>query len=368
VRFATVEHQGAVECGVVDGDAWYPLPGNPAMLELLQAGPSAPREAGRQALRDGRAVPLDGLRLLPPVAPPSVRDFVAFEEHVEGVRKSIDGAAGVAEQWYAAPTFYFTSPHALVGARDEVAIPAGCTLLDYELEVAAVVGTDGADLTPEQGEAAIFGYTIFNDWSARDLQRAEMTVGLGPAKGKDFATTLGPWLVTADELAGRRDPDGFLRLVMTVEVNGIETGRDLLSNMSWTFGELVAYASRDSRVRAGDVLGSGTCGNGGCLAELWGRHGELVPPPLAAGDTVTMHVEGIGTISNKVTGPKLAQELARADHVEKALDSFMTRRFDRVKTVVDASVRLLEMHNAGESPMAMGMVRTQATEALLPPY
>jgi hypothetical protein len=126
-----------------------------------------------------------------------------------------------------------------------------------------------------------------------------MQVGLGPAKGKDTATTLGPWLVTADEFTP--DEDGFLDLALTAEVNGVVVGSDLLSNMGWPFGELVAYASRGTEVRPGDVLGSGTCGHGGCLGELWGRgtsREEL--PPLASGDVVTLTVEGIGTLSTRV--------------------------------------------------------------------
>jgi 2-keto-4-pentenoate hydratase/2-oxohepta-3-ene-1,7-dioic acid hydratase in catechol pathway len=166
--------------------------------------------------------------------------------------------------------------------------------------VAAIIGKEGRDLTPEQARDHIFGYTIFNDWSARDLQSAEMVVGLGPCKGKDTASTLGPWIVTADELEPYRDADGFLRLGMSVEVNGVEIGRDLLSNMGWPFEDLIAYASRGTTVRPGDVLGSGTCGNGGCLAELWGRSGTRTPPPLRPGDVVAMTVEGIGTITNTV--------------------------------------------------------------------
>ena len=241
------------------------------------------------------------MRLLPPLAPPTVRDFVAFEEHVDGLT-----SGHIAPEWYQAPTFYFTNPYALVGAHDDVPVPPGSRLLDFELEVAAVVGKDGASLTPEQAREHIFGYTVLNDWSARDLQRREMKVLLGPAKGKDSATTLGPWLVTADELEPYVDADGFLALDLRAYVNGDLIGQDLLSNMGWPFEELISYASRGTVVRAGDVLGSGTCGNGGCLAELWGRSGRNEPPPLRPGDVVELAVEGIGSVRNRiVTGLSL---------------------------------------------------------------
>jgi len=291
--------QEGVQSGVVSDAGLHPLPAGTTILGLVRAGLPAALAAGAEALRRP-AVPLDRVRLLPPLNPPTVRDFVAFEEHVEGVVRSVSGSTGVAAEWYEAPTFYFTNPYALVGAHDAVAVPPGSQLFDFELEVAAVVGRDGASLSPEQARDHIFGYTILNDWSARDLQRREMRVNLGPAKGKDSATTLGPWLVTADELEPYRDPDGFLALDMRVAVNGVEVGQDLLSNMGWPFEDLIAYASRGTMVRAGDVLGSGTCGNGGCLAELWGRRGEMSPPPLTPGDVVEMTVEGIGTIRNRV--------------------------------------------------------------------
>ena len=242
---------------------------------------------------------LADVTLLAPVPhPPSVRDFYAYEGHVAAGFK-LRGRK-IPDAWYEAPTFYFTNPYAVTGPYDDVPVPPGCRLLDFECEVAAVVGRDGASLTPEQARDHIFGYTILNDWSARDLQRREMKVSLGPAKGKDSATTLGPWLVTADELEPYVDEDGFLAVEMTVAVNGAQVGHDLLSNMGWPFEELIAYASRGTWVRAGDVLGSGTCGNGGCLAELWGRRGRLDPPPLRPGDVVEMTVEGIGTIRNQV--------------------------------------------------------------------
>jgi 2-keto-4-pentenoate hydratase/2-oxohepta-3-ene-1,7-dioic acid hydratase in catechol pathway len=299
MRFATWADGGIVTAGVVGEHGLHALPSGVTVLDVVRAGLPAALEAGTAAL-SAPPVPLEEVRLLAPLQPPTVRDFVAFEEHVEGVRKSIDGVAGVAAEWYEAPQFYFTNPYAIVGPYDDVAVPPGSQRFDFELEVAAVVGRDGASLTPEQAREAIFGYAVLNDWSARDLQTREMKVNLGPAKGKDSATTLGPWLVTADELEPYRDEEGFLALDMRVSVNGDQIGQDLLSNMGWPFEELISYASRGTEVRAGDVLGSGTCGNGGCLSELWGRRGELSPPPLQPGDIVEMTVEGIGTIRNRV--------------------------------------------------------------------
>ena len=127
-----------------------------------------------------------------------------------------------------------------------------------------------------------------------------MKVRLGPAKGKDFGTSLGPWIVTADEIESFLDDEGFLAVHAEVRVNGELIGEDLVSNMGWPFAELVAYASRNSRVVPGDVLGSGTVGNGGCLGELWGRAGELTPPPLREGDEVRMTIEGIGELTTRV--------------------------------------------------------------------
>ncbi|WP_020125796.1 fumarylacetoacetate hydrolase family protein [Streptomyces sp. 303MFCol5.2] len=303
MRFATYEHQYRRRAAVVDEDGTLrPVPGARSLTELIRSGDGldALLGVGAAALGAPAGPHVSEVRLLPPLEPPTVRDFVTFEEHVEGVRRSVDGSGGVPEAWYDAPTFYFTNPYAVVGAHDDVPVPPGSHLLDFELEVAAVVGREGRDLTPERARDHIVGYTVFNDWSARDLQSREMQVRLGPCKGKDTAATLGPYLVTADELEPYRDSDGFLRLALTAAVNGEVIGEDLLSNMSWTFEEMVAYASRGTVVRPGDVLGSGTCGNGGCLAELWGVRGQQSPPPLRPGDTVTLTVEGIGTVSNTV--------------------------------------------------------------------
>jgi len=301
MRLASYHDPGSgPRVGLVTADGLQPFPPAITMRELIARGLDEARALAERTAGEP-TLPLAEVRLLSPLEPASVRDFVAFEEHVQGVRRSIDGVAGVPQAWYDAPTFYFTNPHAIIGPDEQVAFPSRCEARDFELEVAVVVGRELRSATLDEAGEAIFGYTIMNDWSARDLQSREMQVSLGPAKGKDFATTLGPWIVTADELDPYRDEDGFLDLWCSVTVNDVEVGRDLLSNMGWTFETMIAYASRDSLVRPGDVLGSGTTGNGGCLAELWGRRGQQDPPSLQPGDVVTLSVEGIGTVSNTIT-------------------------------------------------------------------
>ncbi|WP_194421264.1 fumarylacetoacetate hydrolase family protein [Microbacterium abyssi] len=285
--------------GFVDGDVVIPFPDALRVADVLEQGLDAAHALFVR--RDQAAAqPLAGVTLLAPLVPAAIRDFVAFEEHVEGVSASVDGKSEVVPEWYEAPTFYFTNPHTVRGPGEVVPVPE-TSRLDFELEIAAVIGgAGGENLDVDAAASAIFGYTIMNDWSARDLQSREMKVRLGPAKGKDFATTLGPWIVTADELAPYLDAEGFLAVRAEVHVNGELIGEDLVSNMGWPFAELVAYASRNSRVVPGDVLGSGTVGNGGCLGELWGRHGELSPPPLKTDDEVRMVVEGIGELRGVV--------------------------------------------------------------------
>jgi len=291
---------------VVDGRV-AELPAGTGIQNLLEEGLARALELGSEvaARMSGGEPEVGAVTLLPPLRPATIRDFVTFEEHVEGMTVSPDGASHVPAEWYEFPTFYFTNPHSVLATGDTVVFPAAAVRRDFELEVAAVIGgvpgRDGAHLAPDEAGAHIFGYTIMNDWSARDVQAREMAVRLGPAKGKDFATTLGPVLVTADEVADLVDDDGFLQLEVEVLVNGVSIGADLLGNMGWPFAELVAYASRDTRVVPGDVLGSGTAGRG-CLAELWGRAGDLTPPPLVPGDEVVLRVERLGELRN-VVGP-----------------------------------------------------------------
>jgi fumarylacetoacetate (FAA) hydrolase len=232
---------------------------------------------GAQAREHAEYPLVDVLLRAPVLRPPAVRDFYAFEQHVKTARalRGLD----VAPEWYEQPVFYFSNPAAIFGPEDEVPYPEGTEELDYELEVAAIIGAEGA----------IGGFTVMNDWSARDLQRLEMKVGLGPAKGKDFATSLGPVLVTPDELDGSSGR-------MVARVNGEERSRGELGDMHFSWERIVSHAARNTRLLPGDVLGSGTVGTG-CILEL--ADGRWLQP----GDVVELEVEGIGVLRNTV-GPR----------------------------------------------------------------
>jgi fumarylacetoacetate (FAA) hydrolase len=251
--------------GVIEGDVVVQLAAQ--TLQSYFTGGGTARRHAEYALAD--------VDLCPPVlAPPSVRDFYAFEQHVKTARagRGLD----VPNEWYEIPVFYFSNPASIYGPDAEVPYPEGTRELDYELEVAAIVGA----------ESRIGGFTVMNDWSARDLQRAEMKVGLGPAKGKDFATSLGPVVVTPDEFDGSS-------ATMVARVNGEERSRGELAGMYYSWEAIVAQAVRNTRLRPGDVLGSGTVGSG-CILEL--GDGRWLRP----GDMVELEVEGIGTLRNTV--------------------------------------------------------------------
>jgi fumarylacetoacetate (FAA) hydrolase len=224
----------------------------------------------------------------------SVRDFYAFEQHVATCRKH--RGLEMLPQWYQVPVFYFSNPVAIIGDGDPVWAPQGSSALDYELELACVIGTAARDLPADDSAmSCVAGFTIMNDWSARDLQRAEMACGLGPSKSKDFATSLGPQLTP---LAALRNcyRDGRLHLEMTARVNGKEYSHGNAGTMYWTWPQILAHASRDTDLRPGDVLGSGTVGTG-CILELTP---EAVGGWLKPGDVVELEIERIGILRNPV--------------------------------------------------------------------
>jgi fumarylacetoacetate (FAA) hydrolase len=300
VRYARAEVDGIVMAAVVGNDLLVPFAregvevagggAQDALVAAAMARTAPPPVADPVALAE--------VRLLAPVGrPPSVRDFYAFEAHVATARRG--RGLEVDPDWYELPVFYFSNPASIVGPDAVVAAPPGCERLDYELEVAAVVGREVADLAAADWRDVVAGFTVLNDWSARDLQAREMRQMLGPAKGKDFATSLGPYLVTPDELPGVET--GRPEAVMVARVDGVERSRGRLADIHHGWGTLLAQAARGTRLVPGDVIGSGTVGTG-CILELALTHGPEAEPWLAPGQVVELDVEGLGVLRNTIGG------------------------------------------------------------------
>ncbi|WP_376797546.1 fumarylacetoacetate hydrolase family protein [Thermogemmatispora sp.] len=263
-------------------------------LAVELASQSEPSFLQRQS---GLAFVLSQVHLRPPIPdPPTIRDFFAFEAHVRNARAR--SGLEVPAQWYQIPVFYFSNTSALYGHEEAIPYPRLSQALDYELEIAAVIGRAGQDIAAEQAADYIAGYMIMNDWSARDLQLQEMAVQLGPAKGKDFATSFGPWLVTPDELQPYRRGHGASErfdLPMRARVNGQLLTEANFRDIYYTFPQMIERASQHVRLRPGDILGSGTCG-GGCLLEL----GQERHRWLTVGDVVELEVAGLGLLRNTI--------------------------------------------------------------------
>lgn len=236
--------------------------------------------------------PSDDLRRM--TIPASLRDFYAFEQHVKTA--NANRGRDVPPAWYEIPVFYFSNHTAIYTHEDVIPYPKYSQALDYELEVACVIGTGGANIAAEDAEKHILGYMIYNDWSARDLQKQEMRVSLGPAKGKDFAQSFGPDLVTPDELADRHTGrPGVYDLAMVARVNGEERSRGNWGDLHWSFGQMIERASDGVMLYPGDVIGSGTVGTG-CLLETTKAQGPWLQP----GDVVELEIERLGVLRNTV--------------------------------------------------------------------
>ncbi|HVB59976.1 MAG TPA: fumarylacetoacetate hydrolase family protein [Ktedonobacteraceae bacterium] len=316
---------GATHAGIVHDDHVYAL-NYPTLLELLRdpeglaqarrvaqeivtmqslggaatSAPLAESAFGRVSMAAHEHIsdhPLENVTLLTPIPePPTARDFYAFEQHVKAARALRN--ADMIPEWYEIPIFYFTNTSELYGQDAAVPYPVGSNALDFELEIACVIGREGKDIPVEEAADYIAGYTIMNDWSARDVQSRDMKLSLGPGKGKDFATSLGPWLVTPDELAARHSGSGASErydMTMLTRVNGKEVSRGNFNQIYYSFPQMIAWASRNARLRVGDVLGSGTVGTG-CILEL----GIAVQPWLLRGDVVEMEIDGIGVLRNRI--------------------------------------------------------------------
>jgi 2-keto-4-pentenoate hydratase/2-oxohepta-3-ene-1,7-dioic acid hydratase in catechol pathway len=305
VRFIKANTAHGPRLGVLRPDGVVALSGSSGSEARLEPhfgdDGTALRQLGEAILAAPAAeAALDDLALLKPVDPVAMRDFMVFEEHVLPRWRQTGRQRGP-DVWYEQPIGYFSNAATIRGPRDAIEIPGGSQRLDFELEVGAVIGRDAESVRPEDAGAHIAGFCILCDWSARDLQFHEMGGSLGPFKGKDFGSSLGPVFVTPDELAGRRQGHGY-DLEMTASVNGKVYGRDQWSSASWSFEELVSYASWNSRAEAGSIIGSGTC-QGGCILELSIRHSPEQYPWLAPGDEVTLAIELMGEIRAPVLAP-----------------------------------------------------------------
>ncbi len=293
MRFVTYStYAKSHQPGLLVEDQVYPLP-FASMMDLIEAGDAGLAKARRA--QAGKPTPLSAVSLHSPILrPTTLRDAYAFETHVKTA--NANRGREVPPEWYKFPIFYFTNPNNIFGPDDDIPYPPYTKEMDYELEIAAVIGKPGHDLRADEAPAHIFGYTIFNDWSARDIQREEMKVSLGPAKGKDFASTLGPCIITPDELADRATGrPGIYDLMMRACINGEERSRGNFKDMYWSFGDILARCSESVTLLPGDVIGSGTVGTG-CLLELTKAKG----PWLQRGDVVELEIERIGVLKNRV--------------------------------------------------------------------
>lgn len=300
MRLATYDDGTGPRTGIVDGYLVHeaaPLLREEPLRDVL-ALLSLPYDAVdrlRQAGVGKSGVALEQVRLLPPILrPPTIRDHIAFEEHA-----SRTGTRELPEIWRRRPLYYYSGTARLFGAGDVVPMPA-TERLDYELEIAAVIGREVTDLGAEEALDAIVGFTVFNDWSARDIQYDEMAYGLGPSKGKDFGSSLGPWIVTTDELAPYL-LDGRLSSRCQVRVNGAMWADSSSAEMFHSFASMVEHASIDGRLLPGDILASGTVG--GCSVGEALRKGVEGARYLTPGDRVELHVEGLGVLANVVGKP-----------------------------------------------------------------
>ena len=303
MKLLTYDNGTGPRCGVLQDDAVVDVAaligsGRPLadVRALLETGDDAVARVG-DALAGGVAAPkvaLAAVRLRAPVLqPPTVRDCIAYEEHATS-----QGTREIDPVWYRMPVFYFSNPLVIYGPDEEVPYPSASDQLDYELEIGCVIGRAGSNVSEAAAMSYIAGFCIFNDWSARDLQFDEMTFGLGPAKGKDSASSLGPWVVTTDELAPYIQ-DSRLDVKCRVRVNGEDWLRDgdgFASYYSW--GEIIERAAKDSRIAPGDIIGSGTVGGGSVRESI--RKGYETSRWLEPGDLVELEVAHIGTLRNRL--------------------------------------------------------------------
>ncbi len=311
MKWVTYQGDAGERAGVLVDDMIYAAPPGVTLLDLIGRGSDGLRQAGDDAQRSPSAVvPLHEAHLMAPIPrPPSIRDSLCFLDHMRNCQAALGAGQALADTWYRIPAFYFACPATVLGPYDDAPTAPGSAWQDFELEIAAVIGTGGKDLTVEQAEQAIIGYTIFNDWSARDLQQLESQLGIGQGKGKDSGVTLGPYLVTPDELEPYCS-GGRLDLRVTALVNDTVIGSGSTAQMDWTFGEVISYVSRGVTLYPGDVIGSGTVPTCTLVEHLNPAALESFPGWLHDGDVVTLKVQGLGETRQTVRASSAPHPLA----------------------------------------------------------
>jgi len=309
MKWVTFKDNNGERVGVLSGDAIHALRPGVSLLELIGSGAAVLQELGEDALRSASTVPLDQVALAAPIPrPPSIRDSLCFLDHMRNCQAAMGGGRVLKDTWYQIPAFYFACPSTVLGPYDDAPMAPGSAWQDFELEIAAVIGTAGRDLSVAEAEQAIIGYMIFNDWSARDLQMLEGQLAIGQAKGKDSGVTLGPYLVTPDELEPYRR-EGKLSLEVTALVNDEVIGAGSTAQMDWSFAEVIAYASRGVMLTPGDILGSGTVPTCTLVEHLDVAAPESFRGWLHDGDVVTLQVQGLGETRQTVRKTRAPQPL-----------------------------------------------------------
>ncbi|HSG45681.1 MAG TPA: fumarylacetoacetate hydrolase family protein [Anaerolineales bacterium] len=289
MKFATISTlQNTSQPALIIDDRVHTLP-YPDIFAVMETGA---KEAAKKASKDSLSI--DEVKFLSPLQPKTLRDAYAFETHVKTANRN--RGQDVPEIWYKFPVFYFSNPVNAFGQDDEIPYPSYTSAMDFELEIAAIIGKAGKDIKAADVSDHIFGFTIFNDWSARDLQMLEMKTNFGPVKSKDFACSYGPVIVTHEAIADKAtDRPGVYDLEMSAKINSEEVSRGNFNDIYWSFGDIIERVSQSVLLQPGDVIGSGTVGTG-CLYELTKNQG----PWLNEGDVVELEIERIGTLKNTI--------------------------------------------------------------------
>jgi 2-keto-4-pentenoate hydratase/2-oxohepta-3-ene-1,7-dioic acid hydratase in catechol pathway len=274
MKYVTYEAGAGPRVGILDGDQVLDAGFDGDMIAFIEAGAPV-----------GSTRPVAGAVLRAPLRPRSLRDFLAFEGHLLNAFAKL--GREIPQEWYEVPAYYKGLPDTVIGPGEEIPWPSYSSQLDHELELAAVIGRPGKNISAESALDHIFGYTLWNDMSARDVQRRELPIGMGPCKAKDWdgSNVLGPCLVTPDEI----DPSDVR---LTVRVNDEVWGSDTTAHMHHSFADMIAYASRDLTLRPGEVIGSGTVATGsGVELDRW----------LQPGDVIELEADGIGVLRNTIS-------------------------------------------------------------------